>query len=357
MPEMSVLDRIRRVEESPLRDLVNVDVDDVEVQMDSHLEGGTTTEALYRRWETQQWAVSELDLEQDKVDWAKLERGLQIGIHRTMTAFFVGEQAVTDTLGPILHAAPREDERIFLATQVADEARHTVFFQRYFTEVIGTGGDLNQVLGGLRTKQTAGFKRIFDEYLAEAVDRCRLDPADRRAWCEAVTTYHLVVEGFLALSGQRALLKQFRTLGLLPGFTAGFTAVARDESRHIGFGVLALRRRVQEDPEMARAITVRLLELMEAAVHVAVAPDRRVSVEDPNQVPAVIRTNPEKLRDQAVAALVKRVRAVGLSEAAVAEVEVAMNEHYEAAWAAYESNHGALHPVSYWRRGLVLSGA
>ena len=356
MPDASVLEQIRRVEETPLRELVKIDVEDVEVQMDSLLEGGTTAESLYRRWETQQWAVSELDLEQDKADWGKLAPGLQTAIHRTMTAFFVGEQAVTDTLGPILHAAPREDERIFLATQVADEARHTVFFQRYFTEVIGVRGGLNDVLEDLHTKQTAGFKRIFDDYLVDAVDRCRLDPSDRKAWVEGVTTYHLVVEGFLALSGQRVLLRQFRALSLLPGFTAGFTAVARDESRHIGFGVLALRRRVQEDPEMARTILLKLLQLMEAAVHVVVAPDRRLTIEDPNQVIPAIRTNPEQLRDEAVTALAKRIRAVGLSEAAVGEVASSMREHYEAAWTGYERNHGALHPVSYWRRGMVNTG-
>jgi ribonucleoside-diphosphate reductase beta chain len=357
MPDATLAERIRRVEETPLRELVKVDVEDVEVQMDSLLEGGTTAESLYRRWETQQWAVSELDLEPDKADWGKLAPGLQTAIHRTMTAFFVGEQAVTDTLGPILHAAPREDERIFLATQVADEARHTVFFQRYFTEVIGVQGSLNDVLGDLHTKQTAGFKRIFDDYLVEAVDRCRRDPSDRKAWVDAITTYHLIVEGFLALSGQRVLLRQFRALHMLPGFTAGFTAVARDESRHIGFGVLALRRRIQEDPEMARTILVKLLELMEAAVHVVVAPDRRLTVEDPNQLLPAIRTNPEQLREEAVAALAKRIRAVGLSDAAVDEVSHSMREHYEGAWTAYEHNHGTLHPVSYWRRGLVANGA
>ena len=357
MSEATLAERIRRVEETPLRDLVTIDVDDVEVQMDHLLEGGTTAESLYRRWETQQWAVSDLDLARDLTDWANLQPNTQLVIRRTFTAFFVGEQAVTDTLGPILHASPREDERIFLATQVADEARHTVFFQRYFTEVLGVEGTLNDVLDDLRTKQTEGFRRIFDDYLAESVDRVRREPGDRVAWAEAVTTYHLVVEGFLALTGQRALLRQFRALGILPGFTAGFTAVARDESRHIGFGVLALRRRVQETPEMARVITRRLLQLMDAAVNVVVAPDRRLPVEDPNQLLPQVRTNPLQLRDEAIQALAKRLRAIGLSEAAVDEVKQAMIDHYDAAWAAYERNHDALHPVSYWRRGLVAESA
>lgn len=332
-------------------------IDEVEVQMDKLLEGGTTAESLYRRWETQQWAVSSLDLARDVTDWASLNPNSRLLIQRTMTAFFVGEQAVTDTLGPILHASPREDERIFLATQVADEARHTVFFQRYFQEVLGVGGSLDAVLGDLRTQQGKGFRRIFEDHLVRAVDRVRLDPADRVAWARAVTIYHLVVEGYLALTGQRTLLRQFRSLGILPGFVTGFTAVARDESRHIGFGVMALRRRLQESPAMAEVITGQLLELVEPAVDVVVAPDRRLPVENPEDLLPQVRTNPLELRDEAVAALAKRLRAIGLPAASVTAVETAMTDRYEVAWAAYESNHGALHPVSYWRQGRVGGGA
>lgn len=332
-------------------------MDDVEVQMDALLEGGTTTEALYRRWETQQWAVSALDLSRDVVDWAGLQPNSQLMIRRTMTAFFVGEQAVTDTLGPILHASPREDERIFLATQVADEARHTVFFQRYFTEVLRVEGSLDEMLGDLRARQTEGFRRVFEDHLVEAVERVRLRPDDRAAWAEAVTTYHLIVEGYLALAGQRVLLRQFRALGILPGFTTGFTAVARDESRHIGFGVLALRRRLQENPALSEVIVERLLRLAPPAVNVIVAPDRRLPVEDPNRLLPQVRANPELLRDEAVHALAKRLRAIGLPEVSVAAVESSLRAAYEGSWEAYERNHGALHPVSYWRRGLVAEGA
>jgi ribonucleoside-diphosphate reductase beta chain len=75
--------------------------------------------------------------------------------------------------------------------------------------------------------------------LPEAIDRCRLEPKDPVAFVEAVVTYHLIIEGYLALGGQRNTLRLLRKIGILPGFVAGFTAVARDESRHIGFGVLA----------------------------------------------------------------------------------------------------------------------
>ena len=39
-----------------------------------------------------------------------------------LSMFFQGEQAVTDTLAPWITAAPTEEMRLFLSTQVADEA-------------------------------------------------------------------------------------------------------------------------------------------------------------------------------------------------------------------------------------------
>src|SRR5438874_5249892 len=238
------LEAVRRVESAPLQDLVGLTVDDVEAQMDSLLAADVDSASLYRRWEQQQWAVSDLDFAQDRSDWQSLPAGIQQVTQHTMTLFFIGEQAVTDTLAPLLFAAPREDERVFLATQIADEARHTVFFQRFFGEVLGLEGGLTAALEAVRPPTVAGFRKIFNEHLAGAVDLVRREPRNEAAWVEGVVTYHLVIEGYLALAGQHALLTQFRKVGILPGFTAGFTAVARDESRHIGFGLMALRRRV-----------------------------------------------------------------------------------------------------------------
>ena len=34
-----------------------------------------------------------------------------------------------------MRAAPTEDQKIFLCTQIADEARHVRFFERFYREV------------------------------------------------------------------------------------------------------------------------------------------------------------------------------------------------------------------------------
>jgi len=272
-----------------------------------------------------------------------------------MTLFFIGEQAVTDTLAPLLHAAPYEDERIFLATQIADEARHTVFFQRFFEEVLGVGGGLHAALEAVSPRATEGFRKIFEQQLVEAMDLIRREPDNEKAWVEGVVTYHLIIEGYLAVTGQRSLLRTLRNVGMMPGFVAGFTAVARDESRHIGFGVLALRRRVQERPELARVVMVKVLDLLEPAVRTAVSPDRKLPIEDPRTVPQALRVNGLELRDFALSSLAKRLRAAGISEPAADQVRMQGSKLYEAAWAEYESNHGLRHPVRFYQEGLVAA--
>src|SRR4029077_10095227 len=272
MTAQSVLDAVRRVEEAPLMDLVGVSMDDVEAQMDHLLEPEVDSASLYRRWERQQWAVSDLDFSADVENWQSLPTNVRQVMQHTMTLFFIGEQAVTDPLAPLLHAAPYEDERIFLATQIADEARHTVFFQRFFEEVLGVGGGLHAALDAISPRATEGFRKIFEHQLVDAMDLTRREPHNERAWVEGVVTYHLIIEGYLAVSGQRSLLRTLRNVGMMPGFVAGFTAVARDESGHIGFGVLGLRGRLATQPEQARVVTLKVLELLEPAVWTAVSP-------------------------------------------------------------------------------------
>jgi len=350
MTDADTLEAIRRVEETPLRELVNVTVEDVAIQMDSLLDPGLDSSTFYHRWETQQWAVSDLDFSQDKVQWSNIPAPVQKGLRTTMILFFVGEQIVTDTLAPVLHAAPLEDERIFLATQIADEARHAVFFQRFFAEVMDHEGGIHAAMNEFRPKTRAGYRRIFDVDLVNAIDRCRLEPKDPVAFVEAVVTYHLVIEGYLALGGQRTTLRLLRKVGILPGFIAGFTAVARDESRHIGFGVLALRRRVEENPELARVIAKKIYDLLPAAVDVVVGPDEKLPFDDINEVPEPMRVNPLEALDFAVDSLTKRLRSAGLSNRVVDEIGEHMRGLYVKAWARYEANHGVEHPVRYWER-------
>ena len=86
-----------------------------------------------------------------------------------LSAFFIGEQRVTDELGPIMRAAPTEEMRIFLSTQIADEARHVRFFNRFYEEVGLLEGtdDLADRLRATEQHLNEEFGRLFDEMLAQ----------------------------------------------------------------------------------------------------------------------------------------------------------------------------------------------
>src|SRR6201992_1958864 len=91
---------------------------------------------LYHLWERQQWQTQELDFTQDRVDWhERIPEEERFQRMYGLSSFFIGEQKVAAELGPMMRAAPREDMRLFLCTQIADEARHVAFFDAFYEQV------------------------------------------------------------------------------------------------------------------------------------------------------------------------------------------------------------------------------
>jgi ribonucleoside-diphosphate reductase beta chain len=217
---------------------------------------------LYNLWEKQQWLTQELDFSQDRTDWhERIPEEERYQRLYGLSSFFIGEQKVADELGPMMRAAPLETQRIFLATQIADEARHVRFFDRFFEEVgVLEGADeLKQRLDALEEHLNPAFNELFDDLLKSRVDRLAQEPGDLNALIEAVTLYHMVIEGMLALSGQHFIIDYNEREGTLPGFVEGFSNVARDEHRHIAFGVRFLTDMVNAD-EKNRAVIQGMLE-------------------------------------------------------------------------------------------------
>ncbi len=125
---------VSRVDKADIHQLRDLDVEDVYVQMDALLKERPGPLDLFRRWENQQWSADAIDLSEDQEQWWRLDAGARMDFESFFAGFFVGEQAVTDTLSPLLIGAPDEASRIFLATQVVDEARHSYYFARYYMD-------------------------------------------------------------------------------------------------------------------------------------------------------------------------------------------------------------------------------
>src|SRR3954453_21172290 len=192
---------------------------------------------LYQLWERQQWATQDIDFTQDRIDWhERIDAEERFQRMYGLSSFFIGEQRVAAELGPMMRAAPQEDMRIFLCTQIADEARHVAFFDRFYAEVgVLESDNLADRLEENVQYINPEFTTLFDELLRRRVDRLAVEPEDLETLVETVTIYHMVIEGMLALTGQHFIIDFNERQGTLPAFVQGFTLVARDEHRHVAF--------------------------------------------------------------------------------------------------------------------------
>jgi hypothetical protein len=198
-----------------------------------------TYEDLYKRWEQGNWSAYDIDLSADKNGWDGLTDIQRRSAMWIYSMFFYGEDRVADTLAPYITAAPTEEQAYFLATQQVDEVRHSVFFHRFFKEVIGVGGDsIQQTLSSTLPQLNWGYRGIFDrlDVMAEELRKDRSLPK----YAQAITLYHLIVEGSLAQPGQHFIEDFFSSEDTMPGFSSGMENVSKDEQRHIGFGVKVL---------------------------------------------------------------------------------------------------------------------
>src|SRR4051812_31497209 len=204
---------------------------------------------LYDLWERQQWQTQELDFSRDREDWhERISPEERFQRMYGLSSFFIGEQKVAEELGPIMRASPTEDQKIFLCTQIADESRHVRFFERFYREVgVLESDQLSSMLSETSAHLNDNFGRLFDEMLKQRTDRLAAEPEDTEALVEAVTLYHMVIEGMLALTGQHFIMDFNESEGTLPGVVEGFQNLAPHEHRHVALGSALLRAKAPAD--------------------------------------------------------------------------------------------------------------
>ncbi|MBS2965014.1 ferritin-like domain-containing protein [Actinocrinis puniceicyclus] len=137
------------------------------------------------RWEYQAWMVSQ---------------------------FLHGEQGALLTTARLVETVPDMESKTYAAAQVADEARHVEAYARYIDEKLGVRYPINP-----------GLKALLTDLLSES------------RWDIVYLGMQVVVEG-LALAATRVASTGFGD----PIITSITRMIARDEARHISFGVIAL---------------------------------------------------------------------------------------------------------------------
>ena len=128
------------------------------------------------------------------------------------------------------------------------------------------------------------------------------------ALVEAITLYHMIIEGMLALTGQHFIIDYNEREGVLPGFVQGFNFVARDEHRHVAFGARFLRDMAEEDAKYRNAIQRTMEEALPIADEVLAPP----WVEDRENF-ELFGVRMQDTRAFAMQALTRRLKVVGLA--------------------------------------------
>ena len=129
-----------------------------------------------------------------------------------ISQFLHGEQGALLTTARLVETVPDVEAKVYAAAQVADEARHVEAYARYIDEKLGVSYPVNP-----------GLEQLMRDLLAES------------RWDVVYLGMQVIVEG-LALAATRVASTSFGD----PVITSITRMVARDEARHISFGIIAL---------------------------------------------------------------------------------------------------------------------
>jgi hypothetical protein len=157
----------------------------------------------------------------EKLDAKQREKLRHEAVTWQLCQFLHGEQGALLATAQVVDAVPWYDAKMYGATQVMDEARHVEVYRRFVQEKLQHEYPVN-----------AELKTLLDLILQDS------------RWDMKFLGMQIVVEG-LALAAF-GTIRDTATNPLLRDLTA---AVMEDESRHVAFGVIALREYVRELPE------------------------------------------------------------------------------------------------------------
>jgi ribonucleoside-diphosphate reductase beta chain len=300
---------------------------------------GADALGLYSRWEQYNWRIADLGLSSDRSAWDRLPAMVRGELLAGLSGFFLGEVAVTETLAPIAHAAPRYDYQLYLCTQLADEARHVLFFRSCLDALTSEAGYRPEDLHAPGRRSEA-FADVFERQLHDVT--AGLAPgAAHGDWYRAVTLYHLLAEGVLAMTVLHSLTAAIRALPGLGALARGLGQVSRDEARHAAFGVIAIRDGVKEGHRQTIAATI--LDSIPSLARALVDPERL------HPVPVLLPAAAQHGRllcsqwESAADTLQRRLTGVGLRDLADA-AGTAWRQGRCAAVEEYERLHDQRHP-------------
>src|SRR6266498_3608577 len=162
--------------------------------------------------------------------WERLGERERVELNRRIAAWrlsvlLYGEQGAMLACSQMVDIVTGTDQKFFQATQVTDEARHNEVLERY----------LQARLDGLHYPMPENERILFDSILT--------DPR----WYIKTIALQLVAETFAV-----AMFKMMGEAAVDPVLREVCRRILQDESRHMGFGMLALPAIVRDATETER---------------------------------------------------------------------------------------------------------
>ncbi len=162
--------------------------------------------------------------------WSSLSEKDRVELNRRIAAWRLsvlvyGEQGAMLACSQMVNIVTGTDEKFFQATQVMDEARHNEVLERY----------IQTRLGGLHYPMPDNERVLFDTILTDS------------RWYIKTIALQLVAETFAV-----AIFKMMQEAAADPLLRQVCARILQDESRHMGFGMLALPDIVREASDAER---------------------------------------------------------------------------------------------------------
>ncbi len=199
-------------------------------------------ERLYREWEESSWKATGIDFSVDARHWrSDLDEIQREAALWNYSMFLKGVGSIARSLTAVMDAAPSPVHSLFVSTHIADEARNRMFLERFMREIAGKGHDPTSTSEAVDHYVTWGFRQLLDE-LERTAAGLRRHADDRALLTQLVALCHVVIEGVLAVPAEHFIHRYVRERGIMPGMTEGLGHIAKDEGRHVAFGMTLLGR-------------------------------------------------------------------------------------------------------------------
>jgi hypothetical protein len=162
----------------------------------------------------------------------------------------VAEEKATRVLSYLVAGAPGIPEMEFYATQVIDEARHSMVFRNHLIELGVPAEDLHEIIAEQSAEYTAEVLGPIEEFLVGLI-------RDEGDFIGAVAAFTIVAEGMLAPAAELSERKWDR---LDPAAGEISRGAAIDEIRHLAVGSSIVREHLIRNP----GYRPRIMEILKA---------------------------------------------------------------------------------------------